>query len=45
VNNLFEIATALASITSYEDVASALAGLAFAVASASMFVITFWGAM
>ena len=46
MNNLFDdIATALGSVTSYDDIAAALAGVAFGVASASMFVIVFSGAM
>ena len=46
VSNLFDdIATALGSITSHDDIATALAGVAFGVASASMFVIVFTGAM
>ena len=46
VNNLFDdIATALGSITSYDDVAAALTGVTLGIASASMFVALFVGAM
>jgi hypothetical protein len=46
VNNLFDdIATALGSITSYDDIAAGLAGVVFGVASASMFVALFVGSM
>jgi hypothetical protein len=46
VNNLFDdIATALGSITSYDDIAAALAGVTLGIASASMFVALFVGAM
>lgn len=46
MNNLFDdIATAFGSVTSYDDIATAVAGAVFGVASAAMFVIVFSGLM
>jgi hypothetical protein len=46
VNNFFDqIADAMASVTSYDDIATAVAGVAFCVVSVSMFAVVFAGAM
>ncbi len=46
MNKLFDdITAALASVASRDDIASAVAGLAFGAASASMFFAIFTGAM
>jgi hypothetical protein len=41
INFFEEIATAIGSISSFDDVAAGVAGVAFCVASASMFAVVF----
>ena len=46
MNNIFDqIADAFGSVTSFDDIATAMAGVAFCAVSVSMFVVVFAGAM
>ncbi len=46
MSNLFDdFASAIASITSYDDIATALAAVAFCTVSVSMFAVLFAGAV